>query len=238
MFNFLHKIRILLVEDDPSLGYIIKDRLTDEGFEVKWCKDGQDAFQVFFNQTFDICLIDVMLPKKDGFTLAEDLRKLNLEIPLIFLTAKSLTHDKIKGFKTGADDYITKPFEMEELLFRMNAILKRTINKKEYHQTDKKDVFTIGNYRFDFKNLELTLNNNTRVLTKKEAELLRLLCIHENNVLPRDMALNIVWGKDDYFLGRSMDVFITRLRKYLEHDKTVAIANVHGVGFKLTVNHA
>lgn len=173
-----------------------------------------------------------MLPKKDGFELLKEVRQADKNIPVILLTAKSLMEDKIKGFKGGADDYITKPFSMEELLLRMEAVLKRSLSQIK---GEKSDVFTIGNYTFNYKNLELKTGGTAKILTKKEAELLRLLCLNLGNVLERELALNIVWGNDDYFLGRSMDVFITRLRKYLGGDKRIKIINVHGVGFKMEI---
>lgn len=227
--------KILLVEDDPNLGYVIRDNLKEAGYEVQLAKDGKIGYEEFLKQKFDLCILDIMLPKKDGFSLAEDIRKTDKEIPVIFLTAKSLPEDKIRGLKLGADDYITKPFHIEELILRMEAILKRS-RKDSPYQT-KKDVFTIGSYTFDYKNLELKNGKNIRSLTKKEAELLRLLCIHENELLERETALKIVWGEDDYFLGRSMDVFITKLRKYLSGDKRIQISNVRGVGFKMAVRN-
>ena len=184
----------------------------------------------------DICLLDVMLPKREGFSLAKEIRIVNREVPILFLTAKSQIDDKIEGFKAGGDDYLTKPFAIEELHARIQAILKRTQSKKMYQQPEKKEIFEIGDYTFNYKNLELTCDNFSKVLTRLEADLLRLLCIHKNQVLEREIALNIVWGKDDYFLGRSMDVFITKLRKYLKEDARIQIINVHGVGFKLTVD--
>lgn len=224
--------RILLVEDDPNLGFVIKDRLSEAGYEITLANDGVSGYQVFMQTHFDLCIFDIMLPKKDGFELAKDVRLANKNVPLIFLTAKSMMEDKTKGFKTGADDYITKPFNMEELILRVEAILKRS---KMQVPGEKKDLFKIGNYTFDHKNLELKIGNKTKTLTKKEAELLRLLCLNTGNVLEREVALNIVWGSDDYFLGRSMDVFITKLRKYLGDDKKIKITNVHGVGFKMEV---
>lgn len=225
------KPKILLVEDDPNLGFVTKDRLAEAGFEVTLAKDGLAGYQNFMQKQFDVCIFDIMLPKKDGFELAKDVKNVNKNIPVIFLTAKSMMEDKIKGFKGGADDYITKPFNMEELILRVEAILKRS--KSTDDPGKKKDVYKIGNYTFDYKNLELRIGDNKKILTRKEAELLRLLCINTGNVLEREMALNIVWGNDDYFLGRSMDVFITKLRKYLNGDPRIKITNVHGVGFKM-----
>jgi DNA-binding response OmpR family regulator len=232
----MEEIKVLLVEDDPSLGFVVKDNLTELGYNIKWCKDGNDAFTSFFQDKFDICLLDVMLPKRDGFSLAKEIRIVNREVPILFLTAKSQIDDKIEGFKAGGDDYLTKPFAIEELHARIQAILKRTKSKKMYQQPEKKEIFEIGNYTFNYKNLELTCDDFSKVLTRLEADLLRLLCIHKNQVLEREIALNIVWGKDDYFLGRSMDVFITKLRKYLKEDARIQIINVHGVGFKLILD--
>lgn len=229
---------ILLVEDDPSLGFVIKDNLEEHQLNVKWVKDGVEGFENFFKDTFDLCILDVMLPKKDGFTLAKEIRMLNEDVPIIFLTAKSQTEDKIKGFNLGGDDYLTKPFEMEELLLRIEAIFKRTKKKTLTEGPNRKDEFEIGAYHFNFKNLELSLEDEVKVLTRKEAELLRLLCIHRESVLQREMALKVIWGKEDYFLGRSMDVFISKLRKYLQKDPNIQINNIHGVGFKLTVQNA
>jgi len=224
---------ILLVEDDGNLGFVIADNLRDAGFEVDLCEDGEKGYEQFLKKEYQLCVLDVMMPKKDGFALAEDIRKSNTKIPIIFLTAKSLAEDKIKGFRTGADDYITKPFNMEELVLRISAILKRTVEPATQDDEGQKDVFQIGSYQFDYKNLELHFQEEVKRLTKKEADLLRLLCIRKNEVLERQMALNIVWGTDDYFLGRSMDVFITKLRKHLKSDPELKIENVHGVGFKL-----
>jgi DNA-binding response OmpR family regulator len=176
-----------------------------------------------------------MLPKKDGFTLAEDIRKIDQEVPILFLTAKSMTEDKIRGFKLGADDYLTKPFSFDELDLRIKAIMKRARPTAE-GQPAERDVFELGNFTFDYKNLSLKHPEEERTLTKKEAELLRMLCLHRDQVLTREMALTVVWGSDDYFLGRSMDVFITKLRKYLKLDERIKIMNVHGVGFKLIVD--
>ncbi len=224
---------ILLVEDDASLGFVIKDNLVDAGAKVTLAKDGIAGFEAFFNGKFDICILDVMLPKKDGFTLANDIRKMNLDVPILFLTAKSMIADKVEGFGAGADDYVTKPFAFEELLARINAIVRRS-SRKMIDEVKGKEIFELANSTFDYKNLKLTANGQISELTKKEAELLRLLFIHQNSVLEREVALKLVWGENDYFLGRSMDVFISRLRKYLSSDVSIKIENVHGVGFRLT----
>ncbi len=223
---------ILLVEDDENLGFVIKDNLEDEGYLVNLAKDGEEGFRLFHSQTYDLCLLDVMLPLKDGFSLAQDIRKANQDVPIIFLTARSLDEDKIKGFQSGADDYITKPFSVNELSYRIKAVLKRT-KSAEVHDTQK-DNFVIGDFSFDFPNQTLSLKGAEQTLTKKEAEILKLLCLNKNQLVSRDMALKVIWGDNDYFKGRSMDVFITKLRKYLKDDPKVEIINIHGTGFKLT----
>lgn len=234
---------VLLVEDDENLGFVIKDTLLDAGYEVDLCNDGRKGHEAFLQRLskgpeagYKLCILDVMMPKKDGFELAEDIRKSDTDVPIVFLTAKGMAEDKITGLRLGADDYITKPFNIEELLLRIEAILKRTTRPAEAQEEQgQKDVFQLGNYTFNYLNYELHLNGQTKSLTKKEADLLRLLCIRQNEVLEREMALNIVWGSDDYFLGRSMDVFITKLRKHLKGDDRLKIENVHGVGFRLVV---
>lgn len=227
------EIRILLAEDDLNLGFVIKDLLEDEGYDVKLCSDGVTALQAFHEETFDLCLLDVMMPLKDGFAVAEHIRKTEPETPIIFLTAKGLTEDKVKGLSLGADDYITKPFENTEFLLRIENVLRRTGKRK---QRKESDVFSIGRYTLDSKNLTLThASGPIQKLTAKEAKILRLLCLNSNAVVERDVLLNSVWGKDDYFTGRSMDVFITKLRKYLKDDESVNILNIHGVGFKLEI---
>ena len=225
-------ISILLAEDDENLGFITKEGLIDHGYKVTWAKDGQAGYEAFQADKFDLCIFDVMMPKKDGFSLARDIRKHNTEVPIFFLTAKGLQQDRIEGLTIGADDYITKPFDMAELCLRIDNMLKRT---KFSSEQQSKEIFTLGAITFESKNLLLQFGNDSHKLTKKESELLRLLCLHENEVLERDVALRIVWGDDDYFLGRSMDVFITKLRKYLKPEPKITITNVHGVGFKLEV---
>lgn len=229
------KAKILLVEDDFNLGFVIQDTLKTSGYSVHLCKDGKEGLQSFNQKDYDLCILDVMLPKKDGFSLAEDIRKTDTKTPIIFLTAKSLQEDKIQGLKVGADDYITKPFSTEEFLLRVEAVLKRT-QTVTTEEPENKDVFTINSYSFDYRNFKLTQGDEERKLTKKEAEILRLLCQHQDQVLPRELVLNMVWGDDSYFVGRSLDVFITKLRKYLKGDDKIAITNVHGVGFKLEVD--
>lgn len=226
-----HGARILLVEDDINLGFVIQDSLKMEGFKVHLCKDGKEGLLQFNKEQYDLCLLDVMMPKKDGFSLAEDIRKTNAEVPIVFLTARDNAQDKIQGFKLGADDYITKPFSSEELVLRIKAILKRNPNFKE--EPKEKLKYNIGKYQFDFPNYELRIGEDKKKLTKKEAELLKLLCEHQDQVLERELIANMIWGDDSYFVGRSMDVFITKLRKYLSEDPNLAIVNVHGVGFRL-----
>jgi DNA-binding response OmpR family regulator len=225
--------RILLVEDDHNLGLLLQESLGMHGYNVTLCRDGEEALRIFLNHTFDLCLIDVMLPKKDGFTLGREIRGVHSGIPLIFLTAKSLQEDRIEGFRIGGDDYITKPFNLEELVLRLRAILRRSKVGESKAQEGRK--FRLGSYAFDYELQTLRIKNRTRHLTTKEAELLRLLCLHANNVLERSLALQLVWGNDSVFNARSMDVFISRLRKYLGEDGTVEIVNVHSRGYKLIV---
>lgn len=228
------KAHILLVEDDENLGFVTKDNLEITGFNVTWAKDGEAGFEAFCKGDFDLCILDVMLPKKDGFQLGKEIKAVNESTPIIFLTAKSLDPDKVQGFKIGADDYITKPFNMELLTLRIKALLKRYFSG-ETNNNYEKDVFKIGKYSFHFKNQELIIGSENKHLTKKEAEILRLLCLNKNQLLTRELTLKIIWGENDYFKGRSMDVFITKLRKYLKADERIEIINVHGAGFKLQV---
>ena len=225
--------KILLVEDDPNLGLITKDFLEMSGYEVHLTIDGEKGFKAYISGGFDLCILDVMLPLKDGFTLATEIREINTQIPIIFLTAKALNEDVIKGLKIGADDYITKPFHTEELNLRIKSILRRTI--KQTIENDLKTI-EIGAYIFDIQNQELIHASGKQILTKREADLLKLFCDNMNNVITREYALTQIWGTDDYFLGRSMDVFISRLRKYLKADSNIQLINVHGTGFKLSVD--
>jgi DNA-binding response OmpR family regulator len=222
------KVKVLLAEDDLSLGYVIKDNLQDAGYEVVLCPDGQTAIEKFDKTQYDICLLDVMMPNKDGFTVARKIRQQSDMIPILFLTAKSMEEDKIKGFLTGADDYITKPFSMQELLLRMDVFVRRTRKL----QSDNIQQFTIGHLRFSYTDLKLHAAAETFTLTQKEADLLKFLCEHANHILKRDEVLLNVWGKDDYFLGRSMDVFMTKLRKYFKADPEIMLETIHGVGFR------
>jgi DNA-binding response OmpR family regulator len=230
------KIKILFVEDDPNLSMILQDYLEMTGYAVKHAGDGEEGLRYFLSDTYDLLILDVMMPKKDGFSLAKDIRASNQTVPIIFLTAKSLKEDRIKGFHYGCDDYISKPFSTEELSLRIKAILKLcAIGGKGGNQNDD-DVFTLGEFEFDSENMVLQhIDEGGRNLTRKEAGLLKLLCLNKNNLLPRELALETIWGNNDYFIGRSMDVFIAKLRKYLKADPNVKITNVHGIGFKLEV---
>lgn len=222
---------ILLVEDDENLGLVTKMGLEDAGFNVDLRKDGFTGLAAAESKKYEICILDVMLPRQDGFSLAKDIKKLYPSIPIIFLTAKSLKEDKITGLKLGADDYITKPFDLDEVVLRIEAILNRV---NSFVMPTQKDAFQIGLFEFDYHNQTLKLHDQVTNLTKKEADLLRILATNMNNLVERETALTMIWGSDDYFLGRSMDVFITRLRKYLKGDEKLSIVNVHGVGYKLT----
>ena len=225
------KIKILLVEDDINLGFVVQDQLKNEGYDVCLSTNGSDGLQKFNEKTYHLCILDVMMPKKDGFTLAKDIRKLNSSVPILFLSAKNQQEDKVEGFKSGADDYITKPFSTEEFLLRVKAILKR-VNLID--EIEIKTVFQLGDISFDSENYKLDFKTEpSKKLTKKESQILLLLVQNRNKVLTRDIVLNAVWGQDDYFVGRSLDVFITKLRKYLKVDERVEINNIHGVGFKL-----
>ena len=223
------KIKILLVEDDENLGFVMQDSLMMLGYDVSLSVDGKEGLLAFNKGNYDLCLLDVMLPKKDGFSLAEDIRKIDKEVPIVFLTAKSLTEDKIRGFKVGADDYITKPFSMDEFQLRIEAILKRSGKTDKVVETERK----IGGFVFDMSNFKLINGEDERKLTKKEAEILKLLSKHKGKVVERELILNLVWGDDNYFNGRSLDVFITKLRKYLKADENINLKNVHGIGFVL-----
>jgi len=226
------KTKILLAEDDMNLGFLLQDYLEMEGFEVKLCRDGEEGLKAFKERPYDVCIFDVMMPKKDGFTLAKEIRTNNKEIPILFLTAKSLKDDKIEGFKMGADDYITKPFNEEELVYRIKAILKRTSPTQKEEVSD--NIFKVGKYTFDYNKQELIFDNQVRRITARESEILKLLYLKKENILRREDALVAIWGENDYFHGRSFDVFITKLRKYLKDDSNVKIDNIHGVGFMLT----
>lgn len=225
---------ILLLEDDANLGLILQEHLQMQGFAVTLCENGEEGLAAYDREAFDLCLVDVMMPKKDGFAFARELRGLDQQIPLIFLTAKSMKEDKIQGFKIGCDDYLTKPFSIEELMLRIEAVLKRSTGTIPEENTPT--VFAIGGYSFDCQRQILHYKDRERKLTAREAALLRHLCLHLNRTLPREVALRDIWDDESYFSGRSMDVFISRLRKYLKDDPRVEILNVHGKGFKLVVN--
>lgn len=222
------KAKVLLAEDDLSLGYVIKDNLEQEGYQVVLCPDGEEALHHFQKEEFDICLLDVMMPNRDGFSVAKKIRQKSDIIPILFITAKSLEEDRLKGFATGADDYITKPFSMKELLARIDVFLRRS--KKLY--SDQAQEFKLGNLRFSYTDLKIFNDSEETSLTQKEADLLKFLCEHRNHILRREEVLLNVWGKDDYFLGRSMDVFITKLRKHFKSDPNVNLETIHGVGFR------
>ena len=221
--------KILLVEDDPALGFVIKDNLVHKGYDVTLCGDGEQGHEVFDLQPFDLCIFDVMMPKKDGFTLAQEVRKKNSQVPILFVTAKAMLEDKLEGFRAGGDDYIVKPFSMDELFARIHVFLRRTNGGHE------STSFTLGEFFFDGKNFKLSHPSGEKTLTQKEAEVMKLLCCNKERVLKREEILKAVWGDDDYFMGRSLDVFISKLRKYLKEDPRVEIVNYHGVGFKLEV---
>jgi len=229
--------RILLVEDDPNLGLLLQDYLQLKGkFDVVLCTDGEEGLRAFSKQEFDLCILDVMMPKKDGFTLGKEIRKINQDIPIIFATAKAMIEDKASAYDLGGDDYITKPFRIEELLLRINALLKRVAVKEHVDPGPAQSQFQIGDYIFDYTTQLIHFNGMQQKLSTKEAELLRLLCMKKNAVLTREEALLSIWHDDNYFNGRSMDVFLSKLRKYLRDDPKVEILNVHGKGYKLLVN--
>ncbi len=227
--------RLLLVEDDPNLGEILAEFLTVKGNEVTRATDGEAGLQAWKNGKFDLCILDVMLPKKDGFDLARDIRKVDQQIPILFLTAKNMLEAKAEGFGLGGDDYLTKPFSVEELLLRIKALLRRSSPSNTTTVTSEKETFKLGNFEFDFTYRELKIGKEVKRITSREADLLRLLCLHQNQILKREDALKQIWGDDSYFNARSMDVFITKLRKYLKDDPKIEIMNVHGTGYKLLV---
>lgn len=227
----MEKTKVLLVEDDSNLGNLLKDYLEDKGYSTVLAVNGKQGYDVFSKDKFNICILDVMMPIKDGYTLAKEIRAVDANVPIVFLTAKSMKEDAIEGFNVGADDYITKPFSMEELLLRVKAIIRRTENKNV--KNSDQNEFKIGNYHFDYSHQTLAINGVSQKLTTKEADLLRLLCINANDVLDRNFALKTIWKDDNYFNGRSMDVYIAKLRKYLKDDSNVELINVHGKGFKL-----
>lgn len=226
------KTRILLAEDDENLGSLLQEYLHAKNYEADWMSNGEKAFKAFERNHYDICILDVMMPIKDGFTLATEIRILDKDMPIVFLTAKSMKEDVLEGFGIGADDYITKPFSMEELIFRIEAIMRRTRGGSQ----GKDNTFEIGAYRFDTQKQTLISGEFNQKLTTKETDLLKLLCINMNRVLERNFALKAIWIDDNYFNARSMDVYITKLRKYLSGDPKVQIINVHGKGYKLIID--
>ena len=225
------KISILLAEDDRNLGNLLREYLEAKGHLVKLAINGKEAYDLFNKEKFDLCLLDVMMPIKDGFTLAKEIRNSDKNIPIVFLTAKSMKEDTIEGFNAGADDYITKPFSMEELLLRLTAILRRV--KNQSLKQSEQNEFKIGKYKFSYTDHILELKGKKENLTTKEADLLKLLCLNSNDILDRNFALRSVWQNDSYFSARSMDVYIAKLRKLLKEDPKVEILNIHGRGFKL-----
>lgn len=225
--------KILLAEDDVNLGNLLCDYLKAKGYETVLASNGDEAFNLFAKGGFNLCLFDVMMPIKDGFTLAKEIRKINETIPIIFLTAKSMKEDTLQGFQSGADDYISKPFSMEELLARINAVLRRTMPQQKEEETH---LFKIGKYHFDYQKRLLSLNGNEQKLTSKENELLKLLCINQGKMLERTYALKAIWEDDNYFNARSMDVYIAKLRKLLNEDERIEIMNVHGRGFRFFIH--
>lgn len=227
-----NQIKVLLVEDDKNLGFLLKEYLIAKNYNTDLLFDGEQGYKAFLKEHYDICILDIMMPIKDGFSLAKDIRQINSTIPIIFLTAKSMKEDIIEGFKIGADDYISKPFSMEELLFRVEAIFRRI---KSTHVPIDQGVFKIGKFTFNYTKSTVSIDNTTIKLTTKESELLKLLCNNANTVLDRNFALKTIWLDDNYFNARSMDVYITKLRKIFKKDSKVEIANIHGKGFKLII---
>lgn len=226
--------RILLAEDDPNLGQLLQEYLTVKGYQAELVRDGNEALDRFVKEPYDLCIFDVMMPKKDGFTLAKEVRMADADVPIIFLTAKSMKEDTLQGFRVGADDYLTKPFNMEELLARMKAVLRRSqVPGNGASQPRQAEVYTISSYTFDADRQTLTNGVENFKLTGRESELLKLFAQHLNQPLSRSYALKAIWGDDSYFNARSMDVYITKLRKYLRHDANIQIINLHGEGFKM-----
>lgn len=227
---FKERIKILLAEDDLNLGLLLVDYLETEGLDVKLCRDGELALKAFQTHSFNLCILDVMMPKLDGFSLAKSIRMKDKNMPIIFVTAKSLKEDKLKGYALGADDYISKPFDEEELLWKIKALIRRIPE----HKTESK-LISIGNYIFDFDNQSLTIAGKTKRITEKEGDILKYLYEHRNNIIKREEMLTALWGENDYFLGRSLDVFVTKIRRYLKGDASVSIENVFRVGFIFNV---
>ncbi len=231
----MEKPKILLVEDDVNFGAVMRDYLAMNGYVVTLCPDGNKGWSRFSNEKFDMCILDVMMPDRDGFSLGADIRKVNRTIPLVFLTAKNQKTDMINGFGLGADDYITKPFDPEIMLLKLKALLKRSGSGTGVES--EQNEFEIGKYTFNYKLRSLEVVGEKQKLSPREADLLKLMCLHLNDVLPREVALKSIWGEDNYFTARSMDVFITRIRKYFKADPAIEIVNVHGNGFRLMTNY-
>lgn len=227
----MEKVKILLCEDDENLGMLLNEYLQTKGFETELCLDGEAGYKAFTNNSYDFCILDIMMPKKDGFSLAQEIRKLNSNVPILFLTAKTLKEDVLEGFKIGGDDYVTKPFSMEELLYRIEAILRRICVKKSRITNEYK----LGKFTFDTQKQLLIIDGKVTKLTTKECELLTLLAQNANNILERNYALKTIWVEDNYFNACSMDVYITKLRKLLKDDPNVEIINIHGKGYKLII---
>jgi DNA-binding response OmpR family regulator len=227
----MKQFKILYTEDDETLAFLTKDNLEQNNYEVIHCCDGQLGLETFKKENFDICIFDIMMPKMDGFELATEIRKINTDIPIIFLSAKTLKEDRIKGLRLGADDYLVKPFSIEELLLKIEIFLKRS----QKNVPVEKSVYEIGKYQFDINNFILFNQSEKISLTQREAELLKLFLDNKNSVLKREQILTSLWGTDDYFMGRSLDVFISRLRKILINEKGISIENLHGIGFRFTM---
>lgn len=225
-------MKVLLVEDDPSFGSVLKDYLSMNDYTVTHALDGEKGLEKFNENSYDICVLDVMMPKKDGFTLAKEIKQLNPQMPIIFLTAKNLREDILNGYKIGADDYITKPFDSEVLMYKIKAIAQRNTN---IDSDENIDEFEISNFKFNSKLRQLFIADQVHKLSPKESELLKLLCLHKNDLMPREIALNKIWYHDNYFTSRSMDVYIAKLRKLLKDDENVEIVNIHGEGFRLLI---
>jgi two-component system, OmpR family, response regulator VicR len=225
------KAHLLYVEDDESLSFVTRDNLELQGYKITYCENGKDAMAVIKQETFDLCILDVMLPDVDGFTIAEEIRRFDTQVPILFLTAKSMKEDRIRGLKLGADDYITKPFSIEELILKIEIFLRRS----KVSTPSVPTYLTVGNYLLDHKNLSLKFGDQSKNLTQKEADLLKMFLENKNEVIKRSNILETLWGEDDYFLGRSLDVFISRLRKYLSQDPRIKIENIHSVGFKMKI---
>lgn len=224
--------RILFVEDDPNLGLLLQENLNNKGFDTTWCKNGDEGLSMFKKDKFSLCILDVMMPVKDGFALSKEIRSVNAEVPIIFLTARSRGEDIIKGFEQGADDYLTKPFNTQELYLRINAILKRM--QPKLGMLPK--VCNIGKYQFDYNKMTLDFEGSITKLSSKEADLLWVLVCNKNELIQRNMILEKVWGNDDYFAAKSMDVYISKIRKLLKHDPEIEILNAYGIGFKMLIN--